>query len=471
MPILRRTIVCFTFIACAFLIAEAKFTYAQVSDYSLDIGSSIFITAGDSLPFWFVSNRYGQTDPASSSYLHSISGDAALNPWRGIQFDVGGEVVMRYSMNPTVHFNKLYLRANYGAFRLSGGRFDQSIGLNNHDLSIGSMMVSRNATPVPMIQISTPNFTTVPGTGDLLDYKIMLSHGWLTDVRYVNNSYLHQKYIYIRLNLGNWSGIGGIVHNTQWGGTHPVYGRAPKGITDYFRVFFARAAEPDSGAPMSQVLNTIGNSVAAYEFALEYRHRLADLRFTRLFYLEDKVSTRFRSPWDGVWGLNITFRDEEFPVTALVYEHINTRRQDAKSDEERGRAIYYNHSYYKSGWTYEGRVLGIPLITRDPLRDRIDNNIIVGHHLGVEGKLYERIGYRIFASYSRNYGTAKGYEKVPRGTIDFKERRRDLYTFSLETLIRLDENSSHLLIGAAFDAGRNRQRMAGFLVGLRYSVF
>ncbi|WP_245683966.1 capsule assembly Wzi family protein, partial [Rhodohalobacter halophilus] len=248
--------------------------------------------------------------------------------------DYGADLALRVSGNSTAFFPELYLGAEYRAFRLDFGRFNRPIGLNNHNLSIGSMMVSRNAVPIPRIMLSTPEFTDVPWTNDILEFKAMVSHGWFTDERYVDSPYLHQKYLYLKVNATkSLSAVGGIVHNAQWGGTHPTFGRAPQSFSDYLRIVFSRAADPDSNAPPAQITNALGNSVAAYEFALQYEGTGFDLSATRLFYLEDSVSKRFRSPWDGVWGINLEFHDENRLLNALTYEHINTRRQDAKADE------------------------------------------------------------------------------------------------------------------------------------------
>jgi hypothetical protein len=442
----------------------------QDSRLNLELSTSLISGSGSTLPFHLHANRLGTVDPNSTNYLNRIRATGNLYKSENFKMDYGADLALRVSENSTAFFPELYAGAEYKAFRLDFGRFDRPIGLNNHDLSIGSMMVSRNAVPIPRIMISNPEFTDLPWTDGIVKFKGMYSHGWFTDERYTDSPYLHQKFLYLKVNTGPISTIGGIIHNAFWGGKHPTLGRAPQSFDDYLRIVLSRPANPDSNAPPAQISNALGNSLAAYEFAIEYEGEGFKLNATRLFYLEDSVSKRFRSPWDGVWGVNLTFDEENRLLNAITYEHINTRRQDAKADQERGRANYYNHSYYRSGWSHYSRTIGIPLITRNQETDRVDNNIIVGHHVGLTGNLSSDLSYKLLGTYTRNYGTAEGFYKAPRGSIDFEERREDRYSFLFEmnyTLKSIDNLS--FSFSTAFDAGEFRENSIGGSLGVRYS--
>ena len=50
-------------------------------------------------------------------------------------------------------------------------------------------------------------------------------------------------------------------------------------------------------APLGEDSNVVGNSIGAYDFNLGLIFNNVNLNIYRIFYLEDKVSTRFRSPW------------------------------------------------------------------------------------------------------------------------------------------------------------------------------
>ena len=379
------------------------------------LSSELYTATDGSLPFWFYSNVHGKVDPASTNWLNEISVNHHLLETDALAVDIGGTGVFRLSENNAVLLPKAYLTANAYGLQLDIGRFSQPIGLNNHHLSSGSMMVSNNAMPVPKVSVSTPDFMGVPFTDGHVEYKGMFSHGWFEEDRHVESPYLHQKYFYLKLNLGSWSGIGGIVHNAQWGGTDPDRGKLPQSFGDYIRLITGQGADESSNAPGGEVSNVIGNSVAAYDFGLQYKQENFSLMLTRMFYLEDKVSTRFRSPWDGVWGANLIFENKNRALNAITYEHINTKNQDAKDWELIGRRDYYDNFVYGSGWTYENRTLGTPLILFNG--NTITNNVIVGHHLAFKGRFLRNLGYKAFITYSRNYGVQNDWVDNPRSSI------------------------------------------------------
>lgn len=445
-----------------------KKIYAQDNNFNYSFESKFLGGTGDELPYWLHANQHGTVDPQSSNFLNTLIAKGELFNYGDLSISTKAHLNIRLSEQESIHFSELYLAANYGTFEMTFGRKYEPIGLNNHALSAGSMMVSNNAIPLNKITLSTPNFENIPFTDGWMEYKGQFSHGWFSGNRDVEDPYLHQKYLYLRLNIEKFSATGGIVHNTVWGGTSPDHGQLPQSLGDYFRVITATGADEDSDAPPGEINNVIGNSVAAYDFAAAYEFDKFDLSLTRLFYLEDGVSTRFRSPWDGVWGANIQFNDSSSPITAFTYEHINTKQQDAKSDQEIGRASYYNHSIYRSGWTHFGRVLGLPLITINQGNGRtIGNNIIVGHHAGFEGQVTNRLQYKMMGTYSRNYGIGVG--KAPRGTIDFEERREDQYSFLMETNYKLSSAENiQLSFSAALDSGTFRESSAGAMIGIRW---
>ena len=444
---------------------------AQNSDYNFYYRSSFYGSSEGSLPFWLTANVNGKVDPKSSNFINELGFSRKFDVTQDLIFTAGANMVGRLARDNSLHFTELYSSVRFHAFRLDIGRFNQPIGLNNHSLSAGSMMMSTNAIPITRISISNPDFVNVPFSKGVLEYKGMYSHGWFTEDRYVDDAYLHQKYLYLKLNIDKFSAIGGIVHNAMWGGTseNPNVGRLPQSFSDYLRVVTGSSADPDSDAPGGEISNTLGNSVAAYEFGASYDFETLSLSATRLFYLEDGVSRRFRSPWDGVWGLNINFKDQTRLLQAITYEHINTRRQDSRSFQARGRANYYNHFLYRSGWSNYGRVNGIPLITYNDETNRIDNNILVGHHLGASGYLNSDIGYKFFATYTRNYGIVGG--KVPPETIDFPSRRADQYSFLLNMNYRVPGTSS-LTVGLSLstDTGEMYSENIGIMTGLTWNL-
>ena len=73
-----------------------------------------------------------------------------------------------------------------------------------------------------------------------------------------------------------------------------------------------------------------------------------------------------------------------------------------------GMDTYFNSLDYKSGWTFHGKVLGLPLMTPEPADASgmvlgVANNRLRAHHVGVKGNM-GNMPYGFKATYSSNWG-------------------------------------------------------------------
>lgn len=432
------------------------------------------------LPFWLYANSDARLQAgAAGNGLASLGFRRRfLQEDSRLQIQAATDLFSRISgRQNTIHFQQLYLQADYGALRLTVGNFYDPVGLNESGLSIGSMMVSRNATPMPRIRLST-KYIPVPGTNNLLQFKARYSEGRLESDRVIPNPNLHQKYFYLRLNpVEQLSLYGGIVHNVVWGGTSDLGGRFFSSFSDYIKSILA--------IPRDGGTTPAGNSLAAYDFAAEYQFEGFRLKASRLFFLEDLISARFRSPWDGVWGVQFRKLNEDGLLHSFHYQHINTKRQDARGGQPPGRARYYWNVYYRSGWTYQGEVLGIPLITFDAAGN-LDNNMLVGHHIGFSGDLTDGLNYKAFFTYTRNYGNCLDVQPefthlsqclIPADAdlseitvVPLNELRRDQYSLMIQTSYRLPNiQNLNLQLKIAVDTGRLYKERLGFMAGIRWN--
>lgn len=389
--------------------------HAQQHESEIKIGTSFLINPGGldkDLPFWMHANQDGVVDQYSANAFTYI--DVMYRPlWsNNLKIETGGRVITRYSYNPLAFINTLYAKTTFfNTFVLSAGKFIDPLALKEDELSTGSFMISRNAKPIPKIALHTDGFVSVPGTAGIVRYNAFFGHGWFEKDRYVQNAYLHQKYFYLGIKYAFFDAVGGIVHNVQWAGNsvgtpdRPGRGRLPAGWDTFFEVVFAKGSR-DENAPGGEQSNAVGNSVAAYDFNLGLFFKHFDMRAYRVFFLEDKVSTRFRSPWDGVWGL--TVKPKSIPlIQNVIWEHINTKRQDSFDFEPWGTASYYNNFIYLTGWTHHRRVIGNPLLlSNGHIYRPVYNNIIIGHHVGLAGKLPSNFDYTLKYTFTRNYGIA-----------------------------------------------------------------
>lgn len=402
-----------TFI-CAFMLFITYQSNAQLINYdteNIDLKTGVLFNTNlsgfdEELPFWSHVNQDGRVDQSSANALNYINWKAKLFSNSTFDLNFGGNLTSRISDHSTVFFDQAYLDLGIGNFKLTGGRFIDPLALKEDELSTGSFMYSRNATPIPKIAFSTDGFLNVPGTNGVVRYNGLFAHGWFENDRHVKDAYLHEKYFYLSFKYDFLDVRGGVVHNVQWGGVSDSRGALPSGSKTFWEVITATGSS-DENAPGGEQSNAVGNSVAAYDFSVHMNFGQVDLKAYRLFYLEDKVSTRFRSPWDGIWGLTVKPKDTKL-IQNVIWEHINTKRMDSYDWEPRGTASYYNNGIYRTGWTYQGRVIGNPMLLTDGSTERpIYNNIIVAHHLGLSGKLSNALSYKVLYTYSRNYGVVE----------------------------------------------------------------
>ena len=446
------------------------------------VSTSLLATTGET-PFWHYANTNGQIRSGSS--VNNLTNLAFAVPFKedndGIDFSLGANLAGRLSdTGNTLHFQELYGSLQLGVFRLSIGKFYRTIGLNMTELSTGSMIQSNNAPPLPRISLDMTRFLDVPLTNGIVQFKGHYADGKLENDRFVDSPFLHQKSFHLKFNIERAELIGGFLHNVVWGGTHPNFGKLPQSFSDYLRVVVGKSAESQSNTPGGEQSNRLGNTVAAYDTAIRYNFNKFRITGYRMFYLEDSVSMRFRSFWDGLYGLGFRKTEGKHLFSGVVYEFLNTIQQDSPSGLPKGRINYYGHFLYQSGWTFNGSVLGNPLIRFDSESGRIDNNMIIAHHAGFDGWITERLQYKAFATYSRNYGVCTDQIITGRCLISAKdpnppeleliprsELRRDQYSVVVETVYRLKtKNDFHLKASVAFDAGDFLEDHSGILLGI-----
>lgn len=478
-----------------FLAVLISFTGAEILaqeqpnslDGSFSIGTQFNTNLGgfdEALPFWLHANKLGLYDQRSSNNVLYTEFSKPLFSGDRFSIQSSGRLIGRVAEESTIGIHTLSATLGYRFLKFRVGKFKDPIGMNYHPLSSGSMVYSNNAEPVPKLVLQTDGFVDVPLAQGYLQFSSYLSHGWFENARYNKDVLLHQKYLYLKVNYKMLEGIGGIVHNVQWGGVHPERGPQPRSLGDFWRVLWAKGADQESDAPSGEISNVLGNSVAAYDFNLRVNLDKFRLTFYRLFYLEDKVSTRFRSPWDGMWGAGI-IKNVEYPLLkAFLYEHINTKRQDSFDYEPRGTASYYNNSFYPSGWTYKNRVLGNPLLLTDGSDYRpVYNNIIIAHHLGANGFLSPNIEWKAYYTYSRNYGEKSDqiierYDTPDRHHIrgefrPLEELKKVNHSFYIGSSITLPRHEQvQLQAGIAFDVGQlYPSDRVGLTIGAEYNIY
>ena len=440
----------------------------------LQYTAAVHAAAGtaDQLPFWLAANQYGTIDPTSSNLGLRLGVHRPFAPGERFDYAFGADVVGRASARSALYIHQLYGRLRYGPFQLTGGRREQMIGRVDTALSLGSTTWSKNASPPSKISLSTASYVAVPGTHKGIAFNGYIAHGWLGDDRFVEGTLLHEKYLYVRLMPPSFPvrGHAGITHHVMWGGTHPRLGPQPSGFSDFLDLLLGGRNDEETVVTSTP---SFANHIATYDFSLEADIGALDALVYRHFYHEDTPSLNFRNPWDGLWGVSLRRPASKALVTGFLWEHLVMTRHNAKYSEgqERGEDTYYNHSLYESGWTYQGRTLGLPLFLTAKGRPGISNNIVVAHHIGVEGTLPGELEYRLLGTYSRNYGAQKVCVDAECTAIrDERTPRRDQYSFLLDLTGTLSERYGlQFNTSLALDAGELYDNRVGLSAGISWN--
>jgi len=435
---------------------------------------------GENLPFWLAANQYGTVDPTSTNAGLRLDVQRPFEGKSGFDYAFGAEVLGRASQNGTLTVQQLYGRLRYGRLQLTVGRREQMIGRVDTSLSLGSVTWSRNAPPPPKVSLSSDGYVPVPGAGRGLALKGYLAHGWLEEDRFVRNTLLHEKYLYFRIRPPGIpvTAYVGLVHHAQWGGTHPQKGPQASSLREWADVALVTDVFTEDRTE-AESRRSNANHLGMYDFSLGVDLGGWSGRAYRQFYHEDVASLWFRNVWDGLWGLSLRQEGESALVSAVLWEHLRMTRHNARfsAGEKRGADRYYDNSVYHSGWTYQGRTLGVPLITpaaRTPGlrgdRPSIGNSIVVAHHLAVEGHLGADFAYQVTGTYSRNYGANLVCETSEcTSFISNRTERQDQWSFRVRIDgSLLEQYGLRFHAAAALDIDEFYEERIGFRLGLQW---
>ncbi|PAU93154.1 hypothetical protein CK503_13425 [Aliifodinibius salipaludis] len=444
-----------------------------VPDFDMEMEFGTAISQEGELPFWLHSNRWGMIDRRSANGFMRLAPRADLGTAGPVKLKAGAELVGRWSEQSSVFFNAGYLQVDWKIFRFVAGRQKEQIGITDSSLTSGSMIQSRNASPIPKVRLYTPDFVGIPGTDSWLSFKGYFAHGWMENGRYIEDPWLHQKYFYLKALPDTYplQLYGGIVQSTLWAGTHPEYGNLPDGLSDFWNVFTAQESDAENAEP-SAIGEAVGSSIGIYDFGIAYDYRGYSGVIHRQFFLETGAGAKFRNAWDGLWGVSISW-DKEFEyINSFSWNHLYTKRQSSqvhRGDPPYGADSYYSNSTYRSGWTSHGRTIGNPLMFADGIHPGVDNNIVIAHQLGLGGVIGS-INYGLTGTYSRNYG-ARSYcaTESCSSRSNGVTNRKDQYSFLLQMSMPVRPKLS-LSLDLAYDTGALYADQLGGMVRFRYSI-
>ena len=103
---------------------------------------------------------------------------------------------MKFNLSYSNSINSIekgFIKISNDIYYLSFGRFNQSLSNESKTLSSGSLIMSNNVTPIPMIDIGIEDYKSLTLFQFNFQYKGGLSHGWLNKGHYLKSPFLHQK--------------------------------------------------------------------------------------------------------------------------------------------------------------------------------------------------------------------------------------------------------------------------------------
>ena len=391
-----------------FLTANSFFLQAQQINYEGFGSLTGIVNSQEESPFWIHSNQRGRIDESSNiSAFFTAKATYEFSENASLEVGLGGLFHDGYS-------EKLQLDESYLGFQNTWllahvGRKQKTELYDGLSASNQNILWSLNARPLPGISFQTKQpiyFWKNAG----LAFEASLEEFITDDERYVKDTRVHHKSFHLIFNkIQNFEFKVGLQHFVQWGGTSPVFGKLPGSFNDYINVFTGKEGNDNVSG---EEANALGNHLGSYEVYLNtsINNYKVEILYNHLF--EDGSGRVLRNTPDGRYGVFIKNPDSNNIINSLMYEFYYTKDQSDDNITTDGSDNYFNNNLYRSGWTYESRILGVPFITLDDDRFRINNNKIIVHHIGIAG-IVKDLPYKFLASYRKNYGGkgTSGFEK------------------------------------------------------------
>ncbi len=387
------------------------------------------VSANERSPFWMHSNQRGRvTDSTNLATWILAKGIYEVNEYSSFEFG-GGLLYQDANNKAKINIDELYGQYKNSWLQIIGGRKQHEELYDGLSATNGNFIWSLNARPLPGVQIST-----VKPIYFLFDKNLGLSGSWnefhMYKNRYVENTLLHNKSLY--LNYRNDDGLKiklGIQHFVQWGGTSPdpKIKSQPNGFSDYLRVVLGQEGDSNS----FENINALGNHLGSYELRINKESRKLEMEFFYTHFFEDGSGMAMYNILDGRYGVFANFKEKsrwvekDSWIESVMYEFYYTKDQShALTPWKHLWDNYFNNGIYKSGWTYNDQVIGVPFFTTNHYEGdattTIGNNRVIVHHLGLNGFAFNRFPYKLLMSYRNNNGHVRN-----RGYADYEIYRED----------------------------------------------
>lgn len=414
----------------------------------------------DNTPLWLNANKFGLSSlKGKNGYVRGklirpLSTDS-LRRW-GVGYGLDVAVPVNYTSNVVIQ--QAFVEGRWLHGTLSIGSKEYPMELKNNLLSSGSQTLGINARPVPQVRLALPEYWTIPALGRWFHLKGHIAYGKYTDdgwqeeftqkrQKYTNGALYHSKAGYLKIGseerFNPLSLEMGLEMACQFGGTtyyerdangDLIGHKAGSGLKDMWHAFLPGGQDASDGA----YGNIEGNQLGSWVFRVNYETEGWTAHIYGDHFFEDHSAMLFFD-YDGYdsgenYNVKKDFRFFRYKLKDMllgaelnlvtgrwikdfVFEYIYTKYQSGPFNHDHTMNIpnhqagvdeYYNHGNY-TGWQHWGQVMGNPLY-RSPLYNedgqiRIKDNRFWGFHLGFDGQPFEKLNYRVLATWQEGLGT------------------------------------------------------------------
>ena len=433
----------FSCLLLSFILSDISYAQQVPSTMHAELEVGAYVSNTTTNPFWIRSNQYGEVPLESNGFSARAQVKKEYAPLfykkgekNKFSYGYGIRGVFNSGITNQLILSEAYAKIRYGAVEISGGRRRQISGLVDSTLSSGAYLVSGNSLPIPKVEISIPNFTPITKNG-LIAVKGNYAYGWFGTGDSVQNYYLHQNSIYVRIGKPSWRFklYGGVNHQVQWGGSL-LYPRVDRGVqitqfgSDLKSYWYAVSGKSlytldtlivKNNSVTSDGGGGVGNHLATVDVAIEYESYDSKWLLYRQSINEAVGLLTLNNITDGLNGLSFTRKNATNGIVKVVLEYLQTSDQGGpiagnrtKNAQVKGREDYYNDGRYIDGWVYKGQTIGTPFLmplryntglpqNLDPNPNRIVNNRVNAIILGVLSRI-DRVELLSRVSYSENLG-------------------------------------------------------------------
>ena len=146
-------------------------------------------------PFWAKTNRWGATPSNNQNYINQLNFSIDREISDSLILSLGAEISEVGGKNQW-ESSELYVDISNKWGNIMLGRKKSFLGENDLSLSLGSMILSSNALPIPKVSLTIPDVHLLKFQNIPIKIKGGLSHGWLDKGIYSKAPLLHEKWLY-----------------------------------------------------------------------------------------------------------------------------------------------------------------------------------------------------------------------------------------------------------------------------------